>query len=105
MKSGIPRPSGVVEHTVLVTDVAANTFVDFDCTKACARVDLNVLRWEALLFYIYTGTIFFAPLRSEGAEERMCAVKQHKHDHPYRPPLCSPKSVYRLADKVSTYPG
>ncbi|KAK7682319.1 hypothetical protein QCA50_014523 [Cerrena zonata] len=70
-----------VEHTVLVTDVAANT-------------------WEALLFYIYTGKVQFASLRSEGAEERMCAMKQHKHDHPHRPPLCSPKSIYRLADKI-----
>ena len=68
--------------------------------ESIARVDSNNARWEALLFYVYSGKIAFAPLRSEGAEERMLAMKQHKHDHPHQPPLVSPKSVYRLADKV-----
>ncbi|CAL1713803.1 unnamed protein product [Somion occarium] len=80
-KAEPPKANEAVEHTVVITDVAANT-------------------WEALLFYIYTGKINFAPLRSQGAEGRMQAMKQHKYDHPHRPPLCSPKSVYRLADKV-----
>ena len=68
--------------------------------ESIARVDWNNARWEALLFYVYTGKIAFAPLRSEGTEERMSAIKQHEHDHPHQPPLVSPKSVYRLADKV-----
>ena len=68
--------------------------------ESIARVDWNNARWEALLFYVYTGKIAFAPLRSEGAEERTSAMKQHEHDHPHQPPLVSPKSVYRLADKV-----
>ncbi|KAJ3486730.1 hypothetical protein NLI96_g4038 [Meripilus lineatus] len=74
----VPRRT---KHTVVVSDVAANT-------------------WQALVFYILTGVIHFAPLRSQGLEYRMQEITQYAHDHPGLPPLCSPKSMYRLADKV-----
>ncbi|KAI0790363.1 hypothetical protein C8Q75DRAFT_891279 [Abortiporus biennis] len=70
-----------LKHTVIITDVAADT-------------------WQAMINYIYTGKIYFAPLRSQGTESRLQAIERHTNDHPYGPPLCSPKSIYRLADKV-----
>ncbi|KAJ7474210.1 hypothetical protein FB451DRAFT_1248323 [Mycena latifolia] len=45
--------------------------------------------WKALLYYLYTRRINFAPLRSEGAREADTEG-----------PACSAKSMYRLADKL-----
>ncbi|KAK7064970.1 hypothetical protein R3P38DRAFT_2827318, partial [Favolaschia claudopus] len=45
--------------------------------------------WKALLYYLYTRRINFRPLKSEGLQEETCLG-----------PVCSPKSMYRLADKL-----
>ncbi|KAJ6569196.1 hypothetical protein B0H19DRAFT_1065962 [Mycena capillaripes] len=45
--------------------------------------------WKALLYYLYTRRVNFRPLKSEGPKE--VAVIG---------PTCSPKSMYRLADKL-----
>ncbi|KAK7008050.1 hypothetical protein R3P38DRAFT_3027160 [Favolaschia claudopus] len=45
--------------------------------------------WKALLYYLYTRGINFRPLKSEGLQEGTCIG-----------PVCSPKSMYRLADKL-----
>ncbi|KAJ7769901.1 hypothetical protein B0H16DRAFT_1452281 [Mycena metata] len=45
--------------------------------------------WKALLYYLYTRRINFSPLRSEGS--KIVAADG---------PRCSPKSMYRLADKL-----
>ncbi|KAF7340387.1 hypothetical protein MVEN_01958200 [Mycena venus] len=45
--------------------------------------------WKALLYYLYTKQVNFRPLKSEGTEQ--IAVSG---------PTCSPKSMYRLADKL-----
>ncbi|KAK7064976.1 hypothetical protein R3P38DRAFT_2827338 [Favolaschia claudopus] len=45
--------------------------------------------WKALLYYLYTRRINFRPLKSEGLQEETCIG-----------PVCSPKSMYRLADKL-----
>lgn len=50
------------------------------------------------MFYLYTGTIEFAPLKSSGRENRDSYIKDHTADN--RPKPCSPKSIYALADKV-----
>ncbi|THG94443.1 hypothetical protein EW026_g7032 [Hermanssonia centrifuga] len=67
-----------VKYTVVIPDVAAET-------------------WRALVYYIYTGSVCFAPLRSEGINKRQKLVAQHR-ENKSGPPLCSPKSMYRLAD-------
>ncbi|GJF00224.1 hypothetical protein PsYK624_165040 [Phanerochaete sordida] len=74
-----------IAHTLYVPDVAAVT-------------------WHALVFFVYTGTIHFAPLRSNGLEARRAALEQHRGARPDLPALCSPKSMYRLADMVGLAP-
>ncbi|KAG2739126.1 hypothetical protein P692DRAFT_20756474 [Suillus brevipes Sb2] len=65
----------IPSRRVLVTDTAFNT-------------------WQALLYYLYTDEIIFAPLRSQGSEiARRCSLDG--------PPPCSPKSMYRLACKIN----
>ncbi|KAI0072281.1 hypothetical protein K474DRAFT_1678790 [Panus rudis PR-1116 ss-1] len=81
IRSKIKTKDRKANYNVVITDIAANT-------------------WDALVFYILTGRMNFAPLRSEGIESRMVELSQFRHDNPYLPLPCSPKSVYRLADKV-----
>ncbi|OBZ67212.1 hypothetical protein A0H81_12855 [Grifola frondosa] len=64
---------GKVGKTVIIKDMAFST-------------------WKAFIFYAYTGDISFAPLGSQ-------AKFQFNQPYAYSPPLCSPKSMYRLADK------
>lgn len=64
----------IPSRRVLVTDTAFNT-------------------WRALLDYLYTDEIVFAPLRSQ-------ASKSVKRRSPGEAPPCSPKSMYRLACKI-----
>ncbi|KAJ7083874.1 hypothetical protein C8R44DRAFT_903564 [Mycena epipterygia] len=52
--------------------------------------DTAFTTWKALLYYLYTRRVNFRPLRSEGPKE----LAVHG-------PACSPKSMYRLADKAS----
>ncbi|KAG2130712.1 hypothetical protein DEU56DRAFT_982052 [Suillus clintonianus] len=59
---------------ILVTDTAFNT-------------------WQALLYYLYTDEIVFAPLRSQGSQTAAQLGLG-------KPPPCSPKSMYRLACKI-----
>ncbi|KAI0086240.1 hypothetical protein BDY19DRAFT_1059097 [Irpex rosettiformis] len=69
------------KYRVVVPDMAANT-------------------WQALVHFVYTGTIHFAPLKSQGLELRQAEQTKHREKNPHLPPLCSPKSIYRLADSV-----
>lgn len=56
-------------------------------------------RFQALLRYLYTNEIEFAPWGSkERRKERVLEVVYE----PYAIPKPSPKSMYRLADKVVT---
>ncbi|KAI0633353.1 hypothetical protein C8Q77DRAFT_1157567 [Trametes polyzona] len=54
--------------------------------------DFAYRTWEAFIFYTFFGTVSFAPLGSQ-TRRSLPAPK------PYDPPLCSPKSMYRLAEK------
>lgn len=59
---------------------------------------LNVRRnrsWRSFIFYAYTGRVAFAPLRSQGF------VYHDDGKDAAQLPICSPKSMYRLAAKVS----
>ncbi|KAG0704138.1 hypothetical protein DFH29DRAFT_802345 [Suillus ampliporus] len=64
----------IPSRRLLVTDTAFNT-------------------WQALLYYLYTDEIVFAPLRSQASQTA-------KHRSLAEPPSCSPKSMYRLACKI-----
>ena len=54
-------------------------------------------RFQALLRYLYTNEIEFAPW---GSKERHKARALEEVYEPYETPKLSPKSMYRLADKV-----
>ncbi|KAJ7159561.1 hypothetical protein C8R46DRAFT_814906, partial [Mycena filopes] len=53
--------------------------------------DTAFTTWKALIYYLYTRRVNFRPLKSEGPQEANSTVKG---------PTCSPKSMYRLADKL-----
>lgn len=57
-------------------------------------------RWQSLIFYLYTGDVAFLPLSSDPSQSREVVAEQYLADHPHDPPPCSPKSMYRLAEKV-----
>ncbi len=52
------------------------------------------------MYYIYTGKVNFAPLRSQGRLERVQAITNYHLLNSNEPRLCSPKSMYRAADIV-----
>ncbi|KDQ57691.1 hypothetical protein JAAARDRAFT_130011 [Jaapia argillacea MUCL 33604] len=62
--------------------------------------DIAYNTWQSLLFFIYTGDIGFLPLTSERSRSRAEFLEKYYHDYPHRPPPCSPKSMYRLAEKL-----
>ncbi|KAH9943907.1 hypothetical protein B0H21DRAFT_747540 [Amylocystis lapponica] len=76
-------------------------------TATVAPCDVHIVTgvasatWEALLFYLYTGNIKFAPLTSEGEEVRQSVIDMSSLTNPDRPAPCSCKSIYRLADKMN----
>ncbi|OCH92548.1 hypothetical protein OBBRIDRAFT_791147 [Obba rivulosa] len=57
--------------------------------------------WEALIFYLCTGIISFAPLSSEAADlQRDMCIKAYKAKYPKRAAPCSAKSMYRLGVRL-----
>ncbi|EIW63019.1 uncharacterized protein TRAVEDRAFT_34275 [Trametes versicolor FP-101664 SS1] len=70
------RPAANGQRTIVATDTAYRT-------------------WRAVVFWAYTGRIAFAPLRSQG----LPFAPMDLDDDPSQLPICSPKSVYRLAIK------
>ena len=61
---------------------------------------LRLDRFQALLRYLYTNEIEFAPW---GSVERREARAREKISESYGIPRPSPKSIYRLADKVMDF--
>ncbi|KAH9919572.1 hypothetical protein B0H21DRAFT_768098 [Amylocystis lapponica] len=59
--------------------------------------DMAFKTWQAFIFYAYFGKVEFAPLRSQDGTIRK--EKGSWQTGLYQAPLCSPKSMYRLADK------
>lgn len=55
--------------------------------------------FQALLYYLYTNEIEFAQW---GSAERRKARAREETTEPFELPKPSPKSIYRLADKVGT---
>ncbi|KAI0088862.1 hypothetical protein BDY19DRAFT_946409 [Irpex rosettiformis] len=56
--------------------------------------DIAFTTWRAMIFWLYTGEITFAKLKSQSAPNEDGATLR-----PSKPLQCSPKSMYRLADK------
>ena len=57
--------------------------------------------WNALIFYLYTGEVAFNILRSQANVSLPANTKvSTTQSKAARPPACSPKSMYRLADMV-----
>ncbi|EKM56960.1 uncharacterized protein PHACADRAFT_160515 [Phanerochaete carnosa HHB-10118-sp] len=56
--------------------------------------------WKAFIFYLYTGDIAFAPLKSEVRTKPNSSDVARRENFTPSPPLCSPKSMYRLADEL-----
>lgn len=82
-------------RVITLPDVAYQTCVVFFST-ALFRYSYATYTssLKALVFYLYTDEIAFAPLRSQGVDRLSCPTAAHGA------PLCSPKSMYRVADKV-----
>jgi len=71
------RSQGRMGRVVMIPDVAFPT-------------------WRALIFYLCTGAVAFAPLGSQRKALPQYASRLMTPD----PPPCSPKSMYRLADRL-----
>ena len=74
-----------------------STYVHFGC-YCLANGNNGFPSWKSLLFYLCTGTITFAPLRSQGIELRSDYIRSNTTAA--APPPCSPKSLYVLAGEV-----
>ncbi|GBE77443.1 hypothetical protein SCP_0103180 [Sparassis crispa] len=68
--------------------------------KVIVLQDAAARTWEALLFYLQTGFIVFAPLSSSDKQARDNFREKYRDLHPNRPESPSCKSIYRLADKL-----
>ena len=89
--------SAHVGKVVVIEDVAFVTCVCLPSPYARSKHTCN--RFQAMLRYLYTGEIEFAPW---GSAERRKARALEKISGSYGIPKPSPKSVYRLADKVTS---
>ena len=89
--------SAHVGKVVVIEDVAFVTYVSLPSTYARTKYICN--RFQAVLRYLYTDEIEFAPW---GSAERHKARALEKISGSYEIPKPSPKSVYRLADKVTS---
>ncbi|TBU29596.1 hypothetical protein BD311DRAFT_660992 [Dichomitus squalens] len=59
--------------------------------------DIAYRTWKAFVFYAYSGRLSFASLKSQ-ERARPDISKRNQKDF-FEPPPCSPKSMYRLAEK------
>jgi len=86
-----------VGKVVVIEDVAFITYVGLLSPYGRTKITCN--RFQAMLRYLYTDEIEFA---SWGSTERRNARALEKISESYGIPKPSPKSVYRLADKVTS---
>ncbi|KAH9930743.1 uncharacterized protein B0H18DRAFT_953118 [Fomitopsis serialis] len=56
--------------------------------------------WQALIYYLYTGIVVFAPLSSNGKEARDSFLADYKKSYPNRPTPSSCKALYDVAVKL-----
>ena len=86
-----------VGKVVVIDDVAFVTYVGLLSPYSRTKITCN--RFQAVLRYLYTDEIEFAPW---GSTERRKARTLEKISESYGIPKPSPKSVYRLANKVTS---
>ncbi|KAJ3558090.1 hypothetical protein NM688_g1119 [Phlebia brevispora] len=60
--------------------------------------DIAFTTLKSLIFYIYTGEVVFAPLESQKKQKATNGTNTTQ-TYLYNAPPCSPKSMYRIADK------
>ena len=89
--------SARIGKVAVIEDVAFVTYVGLPSPYACIKITFN--GFQAMLRYLYTEEIEFAPWDSA---ERREARALEKISESYGIPKPSPKSVYRLADKVTS---
>ena len=90
--------SAHVGKVVVIEDVAFVTYVRPPSPYACTT-KITCTRFQAMLRYLYTDEIEFAPW---GSTERRKARALEEISESYGIPKPSPKSVYRLAEKVTS---
>lgn len=59
-----------------------------------------VVSWKSLFFYLCTNHIWFAPLRSQGADARAEHIQRQMETMREKITPCSPKAIYSLAAAV-----
>ena len=84
----------------IIPDMGAVTYVQYGFLPVKPCSSLAHPRFEALLHYLYTGEIKFAPLSSDPRQE-LSAETRTGDWSAGRLPSPSAKSIYRLADKVT----
>ena len=89
--------SAHIGKVVVIEDVAFVTYVGLPSPYTRTKITCN--RFQAMLRYLYTDEIEFAPW---GSTERRKSRALEKISESYGIPKPSPKSVYRLADKVTS---
>ena len=89
--------SAHVGKVFVIEDVAFVTYVGFLSSHVCTKTACN--RFQAMLRYLYTNEIEFAPW---GSVERRKTHAFERISESYGIPRPSPKSVYRLADMVTS---
>jgi len=94
---GETETSSHVGKVVVIEDVAFVTYVGLLSPYGRTKVTCN--RFQAMLRYLYTDEIEFAPW---GSMEGRNARALEKISESYGIPKPSPKSIYRLADKVTS---
>ncbi|KAG1776472.1 hypothetical protein EV702DRAFT_335420 [Suillus placidus] len=82
-----------VSRTATVKDFATKGAQRIIPTRRVLVTDTAFNTWQALLDYLYTDEIVFAPLRSQAGKSVRCRRLGEA-------PPCSPKSMYRLACKI-----
>ncbi|CCM03801.1 uncharacterized protein FIBRA_05949 [Fibroporia radiculosa] len=88
----------VIQHkNDIESDLYTNS--DFDGTTI-VLLGTASRTWEALLYYLYTGFIEFAPFRMQNTPRQNATVAQHNGEHVDRPTPPSCRSIYRLAHKL-----
>ena len=95
--------SAATQHNITIPDVAFKTCVTVFVSSHSLHSNIfSNYRFQAFVYYAYTGDIQFAPLSSiepSPANDAQATVSVQSDASL----ACSPKSMYRLADKVSTY--
>ncbi|KIP11682.1 hypothetical protein PHLGIDRAFT_114266 [Phlebiopsis gigantea 11061_1 CR5-6] len=94
----------VVVKSEPLSQASTSTFAAEDVPESTGnRVVLHgvaAATWEAILYWLYSGIIVFAPLTSGGRADRTAFIDQHTAANPDRPRPVSCKSIYRIADAL-----